>query len=117
MRRATVPKAGLLTGNGCGGTNDGFVCLNATTPLRLGSTTSFSWQVQFDAASLLPETDWHIGARYYGSNPKTLNSVCVPTYTLPFATVGTTNFTASPAAPAPPVGLEYSFLRSVASYA
>jgi hypothetical protein len=56
--------AGPLTGSGCGGTNDGFVCLNAVNPLSIGSTTSFTWTVQFDSASLLPESDWHLGARY-----------------------------------------------------
>ena len=57
-------KAGPLTGSGCGGNNDSFVCVSAVNPLSIGSTTSFTWQVQFDANSLLPESDWHIGARY-----------------------------------------------------
>jgi hypothetical protein len=59
-----LPMAGPLSGAGCGGKNDGFVCLNATTPLPLGTTELFEWQVRFDAPSLLPESDWHIGARY-----------------------------------------------------
>ena len=59
-----LPTAGPLNGTGCGGVNDGFVCLSATNPLAIGSTTLFTWQVQFDADSLLPESDWHIGARY-----------------------------------------------------
>src|SRR5258708_27616880 len=40
--------------------------------------------------------------------PKTSNCPCVPIYTFPLATVGTANFTALPAAPAPVVGLLYS---------
>jgi hypothetical protein len=56
--------AGPLEGKGCGGSNGGFICLSATTPLQLDSATLFEWEIQFDAASLLPESDWHIGARY-----------------------------------------------------
>jgi hypothetical protein len=59
-----VPQAGPLNGGGCGGNNDGFICLSATTPLEIGSTKLFEWTVQFDASGTLPETDWHIGARY-----------------------------------------------------
>jgi hypothetical protein len=59
-----IPKDGPLNGSGCGGNNDGFVCLSASTPLSLGSTQSFSWTVEFGAKSLLPVDDWHIGARY-----------------------------------------------------
>src|SRR6266481_6903799 len=41
----------------------------------------------------------------YGSNPNTVNEAWPPTYTLPFATVGTVNFTAAPEAPEPVEGL------------
>src|SRR5205807_1975852 len=47
------------------------------------------------------------------SRPNTESSFCVPSYTLPFATVGTANLTAGPAAGARPfalVGLAYSLL-------
>jgi hypothetical protein len=40
---------------------------------------------------------------FYGSRPNTVSSVCVPTYTFPFATTGTPNFTALPAALAAPM--------------
>lgn len=57
-------QAGPLTGSGCRGNNGSFVCVGAVNPLSIGSATLFTWQVQFDADSLLPESDWHIGARY-----------------------------------------------------
>ena len=59
-----LPMAGPLSGSGCKGNNGSFLCLSAASPLALGSSSFFSWQVQFDASSLLPESDWHIGARY-----------------------------------------------------
>ncbi len=49
----------------------------------------------------------------YGSNPNTVNEVWPPTYTLPFATVGTVNFTAAPDAPEPLTGLLKSKLETL----
>jgi hypothetical protein len=54
---------GPLGGAGCKGKNDSFVCLDANSPLGVSATT-YTWQVQFDAAGLLAESDWHIGARF-----------------------------------------------------
>lgn len=54
---------GPLGASGCKGKNDSFVCIDATNPLAVASTT-YTWRVQFDATSLLPESDWHIGARF-----------------------------------------------------
>jgi hypothetical protein len=56
----------------------------------------------------------------HGNNPYTSSSVCVPTYTFPLATVGTVNFTASPAVSrdATAIALLYiSFERLFGSYA
>lgn len=58
---------GPLGASGCGGVNDSFVCLDAVSPLGVASTT-YTWQVQFNATGLLPESDWHIGARFASEN-------------------------------------------------
>lgn len=56
--------AGPLSGTGCKGTNGSFVCLDAVIPLAVAPKT-YTWTFQFDAAGgLLPESDWHIGARF-----------------------------------------------------
>jgi hypothetical protein len=57
------PVDGPLGGSGCKGVNGSFVCLDAITPLGV-SSTQYQWQVQFDAAGILPVSDWHIGARF-----------------------------------------------------
>ncbi len=54
---------GSLGGSGCKGTNDSFVCLDAVSPLAVSDTT-YTWQIKFDADSLLDESSWHIGARF-----------------------------------------------------
>jgi len=59
-----VAMSGPLTGSGCSGQSDGFICLSAITPLVIGSTQSFSWTVEFGATDILPTYDQHIGARY-----------------------------------------------------
>jgi hypothetical protein len=56
--------AGPLNGDGCGGNNDGFICLDAVSDLEIGGATSLEWQVAFDTDSLLDESAWHIGARF-----------------------------------------------------
>lgn len=58
-----IPVDGPLGASGCKGKNDSFVCLDAITALAI-SSTQYQWQIQFDAASLLPVSDWHIGARF-----------------------------------------------------
>lgn len=55
--------AGPLAAGGCKGSNDSFVCIDAISPVAV-SPSIYTWQVQFDAKSLLAESDWHIGARY-----------------------------------------------------
>jgi hypothetical protein len=57
------PVDGPLGGSGCKGVNGSFVCLDAVNPLAV-SNTQYQWQVQFDAAGILPVSDWHIGARF-----------------------------------------------------
>ena len=67
--------SGPLNGNGCGGTNDGFICLDAVNDLVIGSTKTLSWSVDFNLQSadqLLAESDWHIGARFGRINPVNL---------------------------------------------
>lgn len=60
-----VPTKGPLAADGCKGSNGNanFICLNATNPVAIPAGT-YVWQIQFDAAKLQPESDWHIGARY-----------------------------------------------------
>jgi len=60
--------AGPLSGTGCKGTNGSFICLDAVTALAVAPTT-YTWKVQFDSTGgLLPESDWHIGARFDSPN-------------------------------------------------
>jgi len=54
--------AGPLTGSGCSGNNGGFLCVDLTPNVSVGST--YTWRLQFDADSLIGEDEWHIGARY-----------------------------------------------------
>ena len=55
--------AGPLTGSGCSGSNGGFICLDAANPVSVALST-YSWAIRFDADALIPESDWHIGARF-----------------------------------------------------
>jgi hypothetical protein len=57
------PIDGPLAAGGCNGSNDGFICLDAINSVALPATT-YTWEIQFDAKSLLDESEWHIGARY-----------------------------------------------------
>jgi hypothetical protein len=50
-------------------------------------------QASLRAFGMTAPTPWLLN---YGSKPNTSTSVCVPTYTFPFAMVGTANFTALP---------------------
>jgi hypothetical protein len=54
---------GPLTGSGCSGKNGDFICADAANPVSVALST-YTWQIQFVAADLLPESDWHIGARF-----------------------------------------------------
>ncbi len=54
---------GPLSAGGCGGSNGDFLCVDATNPVAV-APMSYTWQIQFAADELLPESDWHIGARF-----------------------------------------------------
>lgn len=54
---------GPLSGAGCSGSNGDFVCLDASNPVAVAAAT-YTWQIQFSADELIPESDWHIGARF-----------------------------------------------------
>jgi hypothetical protein len=62
-----LPVDGPLGAAGCNGNNDGFICIDAVNPVAISPTT-FSWEVQFNAAGLLAEDSWHIGARFASPN-------------------------------------------------
>jgi hypothetical protein len=56
-------EAGPLSGTGCKGENDSFVCVNLNPDLdRDGS--EYIWMITFGADSILGVEDWHLGARY-----------------------------------------------------
>jgi hypothetical protein len=55
--------AGPLAAGGCKGKNDSFICLDAKNPVQL-ALTSYTWEIQFNATSLLPDSQWHLGVRY-----------------------------------------------------
>ena len=57
------PVDGPLGADGCKGINGSFICLDAINSVALPAGT-YEWTIQFDAKSLLVESDWHIGARY-----------------------------------------------------
>ncbi|MBW2499354.1 MAG: hypothetical protein JRF61_18885 [Deltaproteobacteria bacterium] len=56
-------ESGPLSGGGCNGNNDGFICVSLDPKLSADGST-YTWQVQFGATGLLDESEWHIGARY-----------------------------------------------------
>ena len=56
--------SGPLTGQGCSGTNGGFLCVDLAPTLARGSV--YTWQSRFGATALLDE--WHVGARYTSPN-------------------------------------------------
>ena len=54
--------SGPLSGTGCNGSNDTFICADLTPDLSIGS--SYTWIVTFSSTGLISEDEWHIGARY-----------------------------------------------------
>lgn len=53
---------GPLTGSGCGGNNDSFVCADVSPDLSVGGV--YTWKVRFNSTGLIDESEWHVGARY-----------------------------------------------------
>ena len=51
---------GPLSGGGCRGNNDSFICGDLTSSLERGRV--YTWRIQFGATALIDE--WHVGARY-----------------------------------------------------
>lgn len=55
---------GPLTGFGCGGGNDSFICADVSPDLAVGGV--YTWEIQFQSAGLISQSEWHVGARYTG---------------------------------------------------
>jgi hypothetical protein len=53
---------GPLSGNGCNGNNDTFICVDLTPDLSIGGV--YVWDITFSSTALIDESDWHVGARY-----------------------------------------------------
>jgi len=58
--------AGPLTGQGCGGNNDSFICMELDPELAVGA--EYTWEIQFQTTGLIAENEWHLGARYSSQN-------------------------------------------------
>jgi hypothetical protein len=58
---------GPLSGGGCNGVNDGFLCVMLDPAEALED--SMSWTIDFGAESLLADTEWHLGMRFEWENP------------------------------------------------
>jgi hypothetical protein len=61
--------AGPLTGQGCGGNNGSFVCVELAPELTVGS--AHTWEIQFQTTGLIAEDEWHVGARYTSETKRT----------------------------------------------
>jgi hypothetical protein len=60
---------GPLSGQGCKGKNDSFICIDLSPDLTVGGI--YTWEVKFGASALLAEDEMHIGARYTGVDKET----------------------------------------------
>lgn len=60
--------AGPLTGQGCGGNNGSFVCVELAPELGVGNVQT--WEIQFQTTGLMAEDEWHVGARYTSENKR-----------------------------------------------
>lgn len=61
--------AGPLTGQGCGGNNGSFVCVELAPELEVGNV--HTWEIQFQTTGLIAEDEWHVGARYTSESKRT----------------------------------------------
>lgn len=66
--------AGPPAAGGCKGKSDSFICLDARNPVQL-SLTSYSWTIQFNATSLLPESEWQLGHATLRPTPEWLDPI------------------------------------------
>jgi hypothetical protein len=64
-----VVRDGPLSGRGCVGSNETFLCVDLDPELEIGGV--YSWEIQFDSTAILYESEWHIGARYTSPSHQT----------------------------------------------
>jgi hypothetical protein len=59
---------GPLSAGGCNGNNDGFLCVELSSPDT--ATGTQSWTITFGATDLLDEEEWHLGMRFEWNDGK-----------------------------------------------
>ena len=55
---------GPLNGGGCNGNNEGFLCVELSSPASAADGETPSWEITFGATDLLDEEEWHLGMRF-----------------------------------------------------
>jgi hypothetical protein len=58
---------GPLSGSGCNGNNDGFLCIQLNSPEL--AEDLMTWTIDFGTGALLGDEDWHLGMRFEWENP------------------------------------------------
>lgn len=58
---------GPLSGSGCNGNNDGFLCIPLDSPELV--VDLMTWTIDFGTGALLGDEAWHLGMRFEWENP------------------------------------------------